>query len=60
MTQQNNQTLGTTAVKSQVAAPVLLALLLGAFLIIGTGFAHSEAMPSAAPDRRHSFAFPCR
>ena len=59
MTQQNNQTLGTTAVKSQVAAPVLLALLLGAFLIIGTGFAQSEASHSAAHDSRHSFAFPC-
>jgi cobalt transporter subunit CbtB len=59
MTQQNNQTLGTTEVKSQVAAPALLALLLGAFLIIGTGFAHSDAIHNAAHDSRHSFAFPC-
>ena len=59
MTQQNNQTLGTIGVKTQVAAPTLLALLLGAFLIIGTGFAHSDAIHSAAHDSRHSFAFPC-
>jgi|TARA_Y100000588_G_C13752802_1_gene710465 cobalt transporter subunit CbtB len=59
MAQQNNQTLGTIGVKTQVAAPALLALLLGAFLIIGTGFAHSDAIHSAAHDSRHSFAFPC-
>ena len=59
MTQQNNQTLGTTVVKTQVAAPALLALLLGAFLILGTGFAHSDAIHNAAHDSRHSFAFPC-
>jgi len=59
MTRQNNQTLGTTEVKSQVAAPALLALLLGAFLIIGTGFAHSDAIHNSAHDSRHSFAFPC-
>ena len=59
MTQQNNQTLDTIAVKTQVAAPALLALLLGAFLIIGTGFAHSDAIHNAAHDSRHSFAFPC-
>jgi len=59
MTQQNNQTLGTFGVKAQIAAPALLALLLGAFLIIGTGFAYSDAIHNAAHDSRHSFAFPC-
>ena len=42
-----------------VLAPAVLALLLGAFLVLGTGFAHSDAIHNAAHDTRHSFAFPC-
>ena len=41
------------------ALPVALALLLGAFLIYGAGFAHPEALHNAAHDSRHAFAFPC-
>ena len=40
-------------------APAVLALLLGAFLVLGTGFAHSDTIHNAAHDTRHSFAFPC-
>jgi len=40
-------------------APAVFALLLGAFLVIGTGFAHSDAIHNAAHDSRHAFAFPC-
>jgi cobalt transporter subunit CbtB len=39
--------------------PVVLALLLGAFLVIGTGFAPITVAHNAAHDSRHSFAFPC-
>lgn len=42
-----------------VLAPAVLALLLGAFLVLGTGFAHSDTIHNAAHDTRHSFAFPC-
>ena len=45
--------------RSGVVAPAVLALLLGAFLVLGTGFAHSDTIHNAAHDSRHSFAFPC-
>lgn len=45
--------------RSSVVAPAVLALLFGAFLVLGTGFAHSDTIHNAAHDTRHSFAFPC-
>jgi cobalt transporter subunit CbtB len=45
--------------RATVLAPAVLALLLGAFLVLGTGFAHSDTIHNAAHDTRHSFAFPC-
>ena len=45
--------------RASAVAPALLALLFGAFLVIGTGFAHSDTIHNAAHDSRHSFAFPC-
>ncbi len=39
--------------------PAVLALLLGAFLVIGAGFASIPIAHNAAHDARHSFAFPC-
>ena len=45
--------------RSSVVAPAVLALLLGAFLVLGAGFAHSDTVHNAAHDSRHSFAFPC-
>jgi cobalt transporter subunit CbtB len=41
------------------AGQALLAALLGAFIIFGVGFAHSEALHNAAHDVRHSNGFPC-
>jgi len=55
MTQQTLQTIA----RSDVLGPAVLALLLGAFLLLGTGFAHSDTIHNAAHDSRHSFAFPC-
>ena len=39
--------------------PAVLALLFGAFLVLGTGFANSTTMHNAAHDGRHALAFPC-
>ena len=40
-------------------AHALTAILLGTFLVLGVGFAHSDTLHNAAHDSRHSFAFPC-
>lgn len=40
-------------------ALALLAFLVGSFLVLGVGFAHSEVIHNAAHDSRHSLAFPC-
>jgi len=37
----------------------LIAVLLGSFLLLGTGFAHSNLLHDAAHDARHGFTFPC-
>jgi len=39
--------------------PAVLAILLGAFLVYGVGFASPMAVHNAAHDARHSFTFPC-
>ncbi len=39
--------------------PAILALLFGAFLVLGTGFANSTTIHNAAHDGRHALAFPC-
>lgn len=36
-----------------------LALVLGVFLLIGAGFAHSSSLHNAAHDTRHALGFPC-
>lgn len=65
MTDRNTQT-NSIALDGQHAdsrakalAPALAAILLGAFMILGVGFAHSETVHNAAHDGRHAFAFPC-
>jgi cobalt transporter subunit CbtB len=40
-------------------APVAVAALLGALLVLGAGFAPIPAVHNAAHDTRHAFAFPC-
>ena len=44
---------------SRRAAPALIALLLGTFLLLGVGFAGADTIHNAAHDGRHAFAFPC-
>ncbi|HKF71886.1 MAG TPA: CbtB-domain containing protein [Stellaceae bacterium] len=48
----------TTARVGGVAS-ALVATLLGAFLVLGAGFAPIAAVHNAAHDARHAFAFPC-
>ena len=59
MTQDAQNSATASDSLAEVLAPAVLALLLGAFLVLGTGFAHSDTIHNAAHDTRHSFAFPC-
>ena len=42
-----------------VLLPAVLAILLGAVLVYGVGFASPMTIHNAAHDARHAFAFPC-
>ncbi|NQV98937.1 MAG: CbtB-domain containing protein [Rhodospirillales bacterium] len=59
----NNKTIAfnqqTQALDSSRIAPAIAALMVGAFLVLGVGFAHSNTVHNAAHDARHAFAFPC-
>lgn len=59
MTQRSIKFTEAFAARSSVLAPAILAMMLGAFLVLGTGFAHSSVIHNAAHDARHAFAFPC-
>ena len=45
--------------KTATKLPAVLALMLGIFVVMGAGFAHSSTIHNAAHDARHAFAFPC-
>jgi len=45
--------------RATAVAPALVAALLGAFLVLGAGFAPISVIHNAAHDTRHAFAFPC-
>lgn len=49
----------TAGIRSATLASALVATVLGAFLILGAGFAPISAVHNAAHDSRHAFAFPC-
>ena len=59
MNNQISKTANQADARSNVLAPALFAILLGAFLVLGTGFAQPGAIHNAAHDGRHSLAFPC-
>ncbi|MEE2761242.1 MAG: CbtB domain-containing protein [Pseudomonadota bacterium] len=44
---------------SQRAAVAAIGGILGAFLLLGVGFANPEIIHNAAHDTRHANAFPC-
>ena len=45
--------------KTAQLAPTLLAVMLGAFIVFGTGIVQIDAAHNAAHDSRHTLAFPC-
>jgi len=57
--------IGTLAASAKVPSvtaallPAMLAILLGAVLVYGVGFASPMTIHNAAHDARHAFAFPC-
>ena len=59
MKEQTAKIQDVVAASSNKVMPAVVALLFGAFLVIGVGFAHSDTIHNAAHDSRHSFAFPC-
>lgn len=54
----NSSTDQGASASSRIAAAAV-AVILGSFILIGVGFAHSDTIHNAAHDSRHSFAFPC-
>ncbi|MEK9725062.1 MAG: CbtB-domain containing protein [Rhodospirillaceae bacterium] len=60
MQKQQTTTQGhAPAVLTARKIPAILALVFGAFVVLGVGFAHSSTIHNAAHDARHAFAFPC-
>ncbi len=49
----------TETTRAAAAPAALLALLVGAFLVFGAGFAGSEMLHQAAHDARHTINTPC-
>ena len=49
----------TEATRAATAPAAWLALLVGAFLVFGAGFAGSQALHQAAHDARHTINTPC-
>lgn len=47
------------AALAAAVVPALLAALLGAFILLGVGFAGADLLHSVAHDTRHGLAFPC-
>jgi len=59
MNQHTNSPTNPIDVSSRLFLPATLAILLGAFLVLGAGFAHPDIVHNAAHDTRHAFTFPC-
>ena len=51
--------LQSPALSLRTALPALMAIVFGAFIIYGVGFAGPATIHNAAHDVRHAFAFPC-
>ena len=47
------------AVPVSTLTGVILAALLGVFLVLGTGLAGADVLHNAAHDSRHGIGFPC-
>ena len=55
----HSSTIHTPAVTLRTTLPALMAILFGAFIVFGVGFAGPTTIHNAAHDVRHAFAFPC-
>jgi cobalt transporter subunit CbtB len=53
------KTISTGLTVSQRLVAGVICLLLGSFLVVGTGLAQSETLHNAAHDTRHAIGFPC-
>lgn len=49
----------TTSLTLSIGLQLTAAIILGAVLLYGVGFASADVAHSAAHDSRHTFAFPC-
>ena len=56
---QTTESVRLEATTQQRAIAGVAAILMGAFLVVGVGFASPDTIHNAAHDSRHSFAFPC-
>jgi len=57
-----SETMGQSGIRTDVqgrTAAVVVAVLLGVFLLWGVGFAQPDMLHNAAHDARHAFSFPC-
>ena len=63
MTTLSTKQPGTTNSAAELTAaralPLVMAALLGIFIIGGVGFSHIAAVHNASHDYRHSMGFPC-
>jgi len=61
MSANTTETLGQNAAtkRAAVVMPAVLAMLLGVFLVFGTGMVQISAAHNAAHDTRHALSFPC-
>ncbi len=48
-----------SSVGTRVVLPAVLALFIGATMVLTTGFASPSVLHNAAHDTRHAMAFPC-
>lgn len=50
---------GAATDRAGLVPVALLTAFMGAFVVFGVGFAHSDALHNAAHDTRHAIGFPC-
>lgn len=55
-TQDRSQAVAVSTTKK---LPAIAALVFGAFIVLGAGFANSSTVHDVAHDVRHAHAFPC-
>ncbi len=55
----NLSTARTSALTLSAGLQIIAAIILGAVLLYGVGFASTDVAHNAAHDSRHSLAFPC-